>query len=145
MTYVNLKSYEVCSSVILVRDDRIVLLYDHNKKHYVLPQGHKRKKESLTKAALREAEEETGFQELIYIKKLGKYQYHFNQGGKRIYKTIHVYLVKVISNNRLQNTQNANENFTIRLFPLKEAVKMVKWKQDKKYIKFAKKYFTILN
>lgn len=135
----NQKIYEVCSSIILVRDNKIVLLYDYDKKHYVLPHGHKRKKESLINAALREAKEETGFQELIYIKKLGKYQYHFHQGSKTIYKTIHIYLVKVIGNNRLQNTQNANENFTIRLFPFKEAVKMAKWKQDKKYINLAKK------
>jgi 8-oxo-dGTP pyrophosphatase MutT (NUDIX family) len=137
------KIYGVCSSAVVVRDDKFVLLYDHNKKHYVLPQGHKRKRESLPDTALREAREETGFQELIVIKKLGRYQYHFNQGRKTIYKTIHVYLVKVVNNKRFQNTQNANENFSVRLFPFKNAVKMVRWEQDKKYISLAREVLKI--
>lgn len=143
MRRMNKKIYEVCSSTILVRDDKFVLLYDHNKKHHVLPQGHKRKKEMLPDTALREAREETGFQELVAIKKLGRYQYHFDQGRKTIYKTIHVYLVKVINDRQLQNTQNANENFTVHLFSFKDAVKMVRWKQDKKYILLAGKFLKI--
>jgi 8-oxo-dGTP pyrophosphatase MutT (NUDIX family) len=143
MRKTNKKIYETCSGVVLVRDDKFVLLYDHDKKHYVLPQGHKRKKETLPDTALREIREETGFQELVVIKKLGRYQYHFDQGRKIIYKTIHVYLVKVISDKRLSNTQNANENFTVRLFSFKEAVKMVRWGQDKKYITLAGKFLKI--
>lgn len=97
MRQTNKKIHEVCSSTILVRNNKFVLLYDHNKKHYVLPQGHKRKKETLSEAALREAREETGFQNLSINKKLGRYQYHFNQGRKTIYKIIHVYLIIVIN------------------------------------------------
>ena len=143
MRQMNKKIYETCSGVVLVRDNKFVLLYDHNKKQYVLPQGHKRKKETLPDTALREAREETGFQELVAVKKLGRYQYHFDQGRKTTYKTIHVYLVRVINNRQLQNTQNANENFTVRLFSSKEAVKMVRWKQDKKYILLARKFLRI--
>src|SRR3989338_3243799 len=143
MRRMNKKIYEFCSSTILVSDDKFVLLYDHNKKHHVLPQGHKRKKETLPDTALREAREETGFQELVAVKKLGGYQYHFDQGRKTTYKTIHVYLVRAINNRQLQNTQNANENFTARFFSSKEAVKMVRWKQDKKYITLAGKFLKI--
>ncbi len=143
MGQINKKIYEVCSSVVLARDNKFVLLYDHNKKHYVLPQGHKKKKETLSDTALREVREETGFQELVSIKKLGRYQYHFVQGRKIIYKTINVYLVKVISGKRLPNIQNANENFTVRLFSFKDAVKMVRWKQDKKYISLAREFLKI--
>src|SRR3989338_2694408 len=143
MRRMNKKIYEFCSSTILVSDDKFVLLYDHNKKHHVLPQGHKRKKETLPDTALREAREETGFQELGAIKKLGRYQYHFDQGRKKTYKTIHVYLVKVNNDRQLQNTQNANENFTVHLFSFKDAVKMVRLKQDKKYILLAGKFLKI--
>ena len=143
MGMLNQKIYEVCSSAVLVHNVKFVLLYDRKKKHYVLPQGHRRKKESLLNTAIRESNEETGFQELVAIKKLGRYQYHFNQGGKIIYKIIHVYLVKVVSNQRFQNTQNANENFSVRLFHFKNAVKMVRWEQDKKYISLAREVLKI--
>ena len=143
MGLTNQKIYEVCSSAILVYSGKFVLLYDYKKKHYVLPQGHRRKKESLVNTAKREAKEETGFQQLFPVKKLGRYQYHFNQGNKTIYKTIYVYLLKIIDNKRHRNIQNANENFTVHLFPFKNAVKMVKWEQDKKYLLFARKFLKI--
>jgi len=136
----NKKIYEICSSVVLIRDNKFVLLYDHNKKQYVLPQGHKRKKETLVETALREAREETGYQGLVIIRKLGRYQYHFNQGKETIYKIIHVYLAMVVSGKRSQSMQNVNENFTIHLFAFKDALKMVKWKQDKKYILLARNF-----
>ena len=143
MNQANRKIHEVCSSAILVRDNKFVLLYDHSKKHYVIPQGHKRKKETLSETALREAREETGLQNLSRIRRLGKYQYHFVQGKKTIYKTIHVYLIRVINGKQLKNTQNENENFTTHLFSSKEAVEMVRWKQDKKFILLARKFLKI--
>ena len=143
MRQTNKKIHEVCSSTILVRDNKFVLLYDHNKKHYVLPQGHKRKKETLSEAALREAREETGFQNLSIIRKLGRYQYHFDQGRKTIYKIIHVYLIIVINGKQLRNTQNVNENFTTHLFSFKKAIEVVRWKQDKKFISLVRKFLKI--
>lgn len=143
MRQTNKKIYEVCSNTILVCDNKFVLLYDHNKKHYVLPQGHKRKKETLSEAALREAREETGFQNLSIIRKLGRYQYHFDQGRKTIYKIIHVYLIIVINGKQLRNTQNVNENFTTHLFSFKKAIEVVRWKQDKKFISLARKFLKI--
>jgi len=140
MTEAIQKSYEVCSSAILVHRDKFVLLYDHKKKHYVLPQGHKRKRETLPEAALREAREETGFQSLSVIRKLGRYQYHFDQGKKTIYKIIHVYLIGVTNGKQLLNTQNVSENFTTHLFSSKKAIEVVRWKQDKKFILLARKF-----
>lgn len=143
MSQMNRKIYEICSSVILIRNNKFVLLYDHNKKHYVLPQGHKRKKEALCEAALREAHEETGFQSLSIIRKLGRHQYHFDQGRKTIYKKIYVYLIRVTNGKQLRNTQNMNENFSTHLFSFKKAIEVVKWKQDKKFILLARKFLKI--
>ena len=143
MDRMNRKIHEVCSSTILIRDNKFVLLYDHSKKHYVLPQGHKRKKETLSEAALREAREETGFQNLSIIKKLGRYQYHFDQGRKTVYKTIYVYLIRVTNGKQLKNTQNVNENFTAHLFSFKKAIEVVRWKQDKKFISLAREFLKI--
>lgn len=140
MKQVNRKIREVCSSIVLARGNKLVLLYDHSKKYHVLPQGHKKKKETLSNTALREAREETGFQDLSIVRKLGRYQYHFDRGNKTIYKTIHVYLIKTISDKRIQNT---NKNFTIRLFLFKNAIKVVKWKQDRKYIALVEKFLKI--
>ncbi len=132
------KSYETVASTVLVYGGKFVLLYDNKFNHYVLPQGHKRKNETLKNAALREAKEETGYQELILQKKLGKYQYHFSKGTKTIYKSIHVYLIKILNNNRLSNTQNANEDFIPHLVTFKKGLKIARWDQDKKYIAIAK-------
>lgn len=143
MIKANQKFYEICASAILVYKNKFVLLYDCKKNHYVLPQGHKRKNEQLLNTALRETKEETGFQELIPIKKLGKYQYHFKKGKKIIYKTIHVYLIKVVNNKRLRNTQKANENFKVYLSLFKDAIKKVNWEQDEKYIRLAKRFLII--
>ena len=139
----NKKIHEACSSAIAVRDNKFVLLYDHRKKHYVTPQGHKRKKETLSETALREVREETGFQNLSIIRKLGKYQYHFYQNKKTIYKIIHVYLVRVNNGKKLKNTQNVNENFTTHLFSSKKTIEVVRWKQDKKFISLAQKFLKI--
>jgi len=40
------KKYEICASSILVYKNKIILLYDCNKKHYILPQDHKHKNET---------------------------------------------------------------------------------------------------
>jgi 8-oxo-dGTP pyrophosphatase MutT (NUDIX family) len=143
MARMNRKIHEVCSSAILIRDNKFVLLYDHNKNHYVLPQGHKRKKEILSETALREAREETGFQNLSTVRKLGRYQYHFDQGRKTIYKTIHVYLIRVTNGKQLKNTQNASEDFSAHILSFKKAIEVVRWKQDKKFISLARKFLKI--
>lgn len=139
----NRKIREVCSGAVLVHDSKFVLLYNRDKKHYVLPQGHKKKNEKLSETVLREVREETGFQNLSIIRKLGRYQYHFDRGRKTLYKAINVYLIKVIGGKILKNTQNANENFTVHLVTFRNAIKMIRWKQDRKYILLAKKFLRI--
>ena len=145
MNQAKIKNHEVCSSTILVQGNKFVLLYDHHKKHYVLPQGHKRKKEILSEAAPREAREETRFQNLSIVRKLGRYQYHFDQGRKTIYKTIHVYLIRVNNGKQLKNTQNANEDFSAHILSFKKAIEVVRWKQNLKLHFASAKIFENIN
>lgn len=71
------KSFEVCSSIVPFYGDEVLLLYDKNCKHYVLPQGHREEGESLRQTAAREMVEETGFSEVTILGKLTRYQYHY--------------------------------------------------------------------
>ncbi len=134
------KTKEVCAGSVLFYKDKILLLYNHRRKHFVQSQGHQKKNESLSQTALREAKEETGFKNLKVIKKLGKYQYHFQQGNKITFKTIRVYLIAILNRIKSYRTQMPNEKFSNHFFSIQKAIEKVQWKQDKKYIHLARKY-----
>ena len=63
------------------------------KLEWCIPKGHLEANETNEQAALREVFEETGLQANI-IEYLGEVSYQFIQGGKRVNKTVHVYLME---------------------------------------------------
>ena len=63
------------------------------KLEWCIPKGHLEANETNEQAALREVFEETGLQAKI-IEYLGEVSYQFIQGGKRVNKTVHVYLME---------------------------------------------------
>ncbi|MBU3918935.1 NUDIX domain-containing protein [Patescibacteria group bacterium] len=135
-----LKTKAVCASVVMFYKNKILLLYDHKWKHYVLPQGHKENKEVLKNTALREASEETGFKNLKVVKKLKKYQYHYSENNKIIYKTIHVYLVEILNPSKTKRKLEPHEKYSNNFFKTNEAIKKARWPQDKKVIALSKNY-----
>ena len=116
------------------------MLFDHNYKHYVLPQGHQEKNEKLRQTVLREMEEETGFVDLKVIKKIQKYQYHYPTKRKIIYKSIHVYLVEILSLIKKEKKFEGHENYSNKFFDFKTAIKKARWQQDKEVIEQAYKF-----
>lgn len=137
------KSKEICAAAVLYYKNKFLLIYDHNYKHYVLPQGHQEKGENLKETILREIYEETGYNNLRVRKKLFKYQYHFKKNNKIIYKEIHLFLIKIVSLSRGNKNLNENEKYSNHFFTIKEAIKKVRWPQDKKAIIQAKSYIKI--
>lgn len=63
------------------------------KLEWCIPKGHPENQESSEQAAIREVFEETGLRAEI-SDYLGEVRYQFLQSGKRITKTVHVYLMK---------------------------------------------------
>jgi 8-oxo-dGTP pyrophosphatase MutT (NUDIX family) len=65
------------------------------KLEWCIPKGHLEQNESKEQAAIREVFEETGLEAEI-TDHLGEVSYQFIQGGSRISKTVHVYLMKQV-------------------------------------------------
>jgi 8-oxo-dGTP pyrophosphatase MutT (NUDIX family) len=63
------------------------------KLEWCIPKGHLEANETNEQAALREVFEETGLKAEI-LDYLGEVSYQFLQGGNKINKTVHVYLMK---------------------------------------------------
>lgn len=137
------KSKEVCSAAVLYYKSKILLIYDHNYKQYVLPQGHQEKGENLKETILREICEETGYKNLIVRKKMFKYQYHFKKNDKVIYKEIHIFLAEIVSLLKKNKKLNIYEKYTNHFFTVKKAIKMARWPQDKRAILKAKSYIKV--
>ncbi len=125
---------EICASVIIFHENKILLLYDKNWHHYVLPQGHKERGENITKTAIRETIEETGFNNLKLIKKLGSYDYYYPVKQKIVNKVINVYLVKAITLNTVKKNFKGNENYINKFLDFNKSLKLAKWSQDKLFI-----------
>src|SRR3990167_5118119 len=106
----------VSAGSILFYQGKIVLLFHHKRREYVFSQGHQEKGETLKQTALRETREETGFQNLRYVRRLGQHQYDFIQDGIKYYKTVHIYLVELLNKIKKSNTQMPNEKFSNRFF-----------------------------
>lgn len=123
---------------ILFYRNKIVLLFHHQKRIFVLPKGRRKKGETLKQTALRETMEETGFRHLQYVRKLGRHQYIFVQGNAKNIKTVHVYLVELLDKTKKSKTQMPNEKFSNRFFPYAEAMKRLKWEADRKLLRKAR-------
>jgi 8-oxo-dGTP pyrophosphatase MutT (NUDIX family)/thymidylate kinase len=128
------------ASVVAFYRGKILMLYDHDYKHLVLPQGHRKRYETLRQTALREMAEETGLNHAKIIKKLEKYQYHYPAEDKVVYKTIHVYLTQILSMRKVGKKLEPHENYSNRFYSPFMAVRKAKWIQDKKVIQKASAY-----
>lgn len=134
------KVKEICASMVLIYDDKVLLLYDKGWDHYVLPQGHVEEGETLRQAAVRETKEETGYNDLEVIKKIKQYQYHYPKDDKIIYKRIHVYLVRMLSLSSQDKQFEEHENYINCFFGFDEAAKKARWPQDKEVIVAIREY-----
>lgn len=63
------------------------------KLEWCIPKGHLEDQETKEQAAIREVFEETGLEAEI-TEYLGEVSYQFSQGGKKVAKTVHVFLMK---------------------------------------------------
>jgi 8-oxo-dGTP pyrophosphatase MutT (NUDIX family) len=89
---------ESAGGVVLGKGGRILVVSQHGSS-WSLPKGHVEKGENRLDAAIREIREETGIDQLEYIKSLGRYQrYRISKDGKgddrTELKTIYMFLFR---------------------------------------------------
>jgi len=120
-----------------------VLLIKDSYGHWIWPKGHIEKGETPEDAALREISEETGLKKIQIEERLGKQQYFFTLQGKRIFKTVHIFLVK--ANAREKLVIQTSEIEKGQWFWASDALKTIEYKGAKEFLKkgiriFRRKY-----
>jgi 8-oxo-dGTP diphosphatase len=97
---------------------------------WTFPKGHIEKGETASEAALREVEEETGYQCEI-VKPFERVQYYFRREDALTKKTVTWFLMKPV---KKTGTHDPEEIMETRWIPFEEAKKIVKYKSDKKLL-----------
>jgi diadenosine hexaphosphate hydrolase (ATP-forming) len=106
-----------------------VLLIKDSYGHWTWPKGHTEEGETPEETAVREISEETGLKELKVLELLGKQEYYYTLEGKRIFKTVHVFLVEA-SGDEPFNVQT-EEIEEARWFDPEEALDTIEYKGSK--------------
>jgi len=112
-----------------------VLLIKDSYGRWIWAKGHIEKKETVEKAAIREVSEETGLKELRIVERLGKQEYYFTLKGKRIFKTVYVFLIKASSREKLAIQRS--EIQAARWFWPEEALEKIEYKGSRDLLKKA--------
>jgi len=116
--------------VIKKEEEKIhVLLVKDSYGHWTWPKGHIEKGETAEKAAMREISEETGLEETCIVEKLGEQEYYFTLKGKKIFKTVYIFLLEADPHEKLI-VQKA-EIREARWFPPEEALETIEYKGSK--------------
>lgn len=116
-----------------------VLLIKDSYGRWTWPKGHIEKGEKPEEAALREISEETGLKKIKIEKKLGKQEYFFTLKGKKIFKTVYIFLIKAQAREKLAIQTREIEKG--RWFLAEDAVKRIEYKGSKEFLKKGIKAF----
>lgn len=95
-----------------------------------LPKGTPNGGETTEQTALREVEEETGLQVRI-LKPVDSIQYFFVQGGRRIHKTVHYFLMEPIGGDLAGHDHEFDE---VRWFGLAEAEAVMSFSTEREIV-----------
>ena len=105
---------------------RKVLLIKDSYGHWIWPKGHVEKGESPDETAVREVSEETGLKSLKIIAEVGTQQYYFTLKGKKIFKTVHVFLMENTAKEKL--AAQTSEINAAEWFSPEEALEKIEYK-----------------
>ena len=107
----------------------VVLISRLNGKVWCLPKGHVEKGENAEQTAVREVSEETGLQGEI-VEKLGdvQYWYYDKWEKKRIFKTVHFFLLKYLAGDVNNHDREVDE---ARWFAIDKARNLMSYSSEK--------------
>lgn len=108
-------------------------------KRWGLPKGLVEKGEGIARTAHREVREETGLDGKI-LKMLGRIEYFFalkeDEGVKRIFKIVYFFLMEYTGGDVKDHDAEVDD---CRWFPINEAIKLMKFEDEKDIIRKARK------
>jgi 8-oxo-dGTP pyrophosphatase MutT (NUDIX family) len=106
---------------------------DDNRVTWSLPKGTPAAAESPEETALREVAEETGL-EVRIVEPVGPIQYFFTQGGRRIHKTVHYYLMEATGGDLTAHDHEFDE---VRWVPAGEAHALMSFPTEREIVDHA--------
>ena len=125
---------EISAGGVVLKKERMVLLARRNE-DWQFPKGQVEKGERMEETAVREVREETGVEARI-VKSLGRINYWYYREGRRIYKTVHFFLMEAVRENRKQRDSEMDE---VRWFNLEDAVKKISYRNERDILERANK------
>ncbi len=134
---------------VVIKEEKghaMVLLIKDSYGHWTWAKGHIEKGETPAETAVREISEETCLKKLEVVEELGKQEYYFMLHGKRIFKTVHIFLVKAFDGEGL--LAQKSEIMEARWFGPEEALEKIEYKGSRDLLAkgidvFRKKYMKI--
>lgn len=126
------------------RTVEVALISTRGGKVWGLPKGLAEKGENLARTAHREVKEETGIDGKI-LKNLGHIEYFFSfkqdtgggeNGVERVFKIVYFFLMEFIGGDISDHDTEVDE---VRWFPIDEAVRILKFDDEKGIVRKAKK------
>jgi 8-oxo-dGTP pyrophosphatase MutT (NUDIX family) len=117
---------EISAGGVVLKKERMVLLTRRNE-DWQFPKGRVEKGERIEETAVREVREETGVEASI-VKPLGRKNYWDYREDRRIYKTVHFFLMEAVRENRKQRDREMDE---VRWFNLEDAVKKISYRNER--------------
>ena len=103
---------------VVVRDGEVLVITPAGRSEVrTLPKGGAKAGESEEATALREVREETGVQARV-VERLGKVEYWYRRGGRRIFKTVGFYLCDYVSGDTADHDHEVDD---ARWMPLERA------------------------
>jgi 8-oxo-dGTP pyrophosphatase MutT (NUDIX family) len=106
---------------------------DRSNDSWVLPKGTPDGDETTEQTALREVFEETGL-EVRIVAPVGAIDYFFTQGGSRIHKTVHFYLMEPIGGSLDAHDHEFDD---VRWVPLEEARTLITFPTERQIVEQA--------
>ena len=120
-----------CVSAVVMYKDKFLLLFDRNRNHFSLPQGHLEINETKVATAKREIEEETGFYDTEVLRPIGRYSYRYFVNKEVLKKAITVYLVNLKTLKRKGKKLGSHEKYDNCFLRYHDALRNLKWPEDK--------------
>jgi ADP-ribose pyrophosphatase YjhB (NUDIX family) len=125
--------FEFSAGGIVQDKDRLLMVKVENlegRQVWTFPKGHIEQGEKATEAALREVQEETGY-DCEIVEPLDRLQYYFQRNGELTKKTVTWFLMRPLEKT---GTPDAEEIMETEWVSREEAVNRAKYKSDKKLL-----------
>ena len=133
----------ICAGGIVINDKQEVAIVNQNHDSYSLPKGHVDQGESYLDAAKREIDEETGIEDLQYIKDLGSYsRYKIGLDGEDDVSELKKIYIFLFTSNQVNLAPKDPHNPFAIWAKIKKVQELLTHKEDVKFFNNTLKLWT---